>query len=50
MRALLVVCFGCVLMGGCASPTPPPKPSPYRFKTPECVEVHSPSCPASIHQ
>lgn len=31
MRAFLVLCFGCVLVVGCASPSPPPKPSPYRY-------------------
>jgi hypothetical protein len=49
MRALLVLGLGCVLVVGCASPSPPPKPSPYRLRTPERIEVRSPSCPESIH-
>jgi hypothetical protein len=31
MRPLLTLCCGGVLMVGCASPAPPPKPSPYRY-------------------
>jgi hypothetical protein len=48
MRAL-ILCFGCVLVTGCASYTPPPKPYPYRYRTPERVEVRVASCPISIH-
>ena len=31
MRAFVFVFFGCVLVVGCASPSPPKKPSPYRY-------------------
>jgi hypothetical protein len=31
MRTYRILCFGCVLLVGCDSPSPPPKPSPYRF-------------------
>ncbi len=31
MRKLLLLLFGCVLVVGCASPSPPPKHSPYRY-------------------
>jgi len=47
MRATLCV-FACLLMAGCGVP-PPPKPSPYRYMTPERAETRSPSCPVSIH-
>ncbi len=30
MRKFVIVGLGCVLVVGCASPSPPPKPSPYR--------------------
>lgn len=32
MRAFLILCFGCVLVVGCASPShPPKKPSPDHY-------------------
>ena len=33
MRILLILGFGCALVVGCASPSPPKKPSPYRYIT-----------------
>lgn len=48
MRSL-ILCFGCVLAAGCASHAPPPKPCPYRYRTPERVEMNIASCPVSIH-
>ena len=34
MRTFLATCFGCVLVAGCASPSHPPKPSPYHYAHP----------------
>ncbi|HVB55497.1 MAG TPA: hypothetical protein VNE63_03565 [Candidatus Acidoferrales bacterium] len=31
MRGFLILGLGCVLVIGCASPSPPQKPSPYRY-------------------
>jgi hypothetical protein len=31
MRGFLILGLGCVLVVGCASPSPPKKPSPYRY-------------------
>ena len=41
--------LACLLMAGCNAP-PPPKPSPYRYMTPERAEARSQSCTVSIHQ
>ncbi len=49
MRAALILCLGSVLVVGCASPSQPPKPSPYRYRTPERVSTRSPFRPVSIH-
>lgn len=38
MRCLLL--SGCVLMVGCASPAPQPKPSPYRYIHSTLVLAH----------
>lgn len=32
MREFFILGLGCVLVVGCASPSPPSKPSPYRYK------------------
>ena len=34
MRAFLIFGLGCVLVAGCASPSHPPKPSPYHYANP----------------
>ncbi len=49
MRAAVILCLGCMFVVGCASPSQPPKPSPYRYWTPERVSTRSPSRPVSIH-
>jgi hypothetical protein len=46
MRVVLSV-LACLLMAGCGVP-PPPKPSPYRYMTPERAETRSPSCTVSM--
>jgi hypothetical protein len=48
MRSLLLS-FGCVFVVGCAAHAPPPKPSHYRYRTPERVEVRIASHLVSIH-
>ena len=50
MRVVLSV-LACLLIAGCGVP-PQPKPSPYRYMTPERTEACShcsPSCTVSIH-
>jgi hypothetical protein len=47
MRAVLCV-VACLLTISCDVPSPP-KLSPYRFMTPECIEVRFESCSLFIH-
>jgi hypothetical protein len=39
MRAFLAMYFGCVLVAGCASPSHPPKPSPYHYAHPALTHM-----------
>ena len=46
MRAALFGALVCLVVAGCD--VPPPKPSPDRFMTPQCLEVRTASCSISV--